>query len=130
MLTKDAKVGDLNLKAEDDFMVSMRALHYNANEWQKPHQFIPERFDTSNPISLTPNGKKRNPVSHSPFSGGARKCLGKSLAESTMIMIASYLSQHFNFEFVDKKFENILPTCTVGMSRHRAIEIRLTKYED
>jgi cytochrome P450 len=33
VLTKDTKVGNLNLKKNDEFMVNMHALHHNANQW-------------------------------------------------------------------------------------------------
>ena len=43
--------------------------------------------------------------------------------------MAIYLSQHFNFEFVNKKYEKMLPTATFGMNRVNKIEVILTKNE-
>ena len=53
---KDMKVGNLNVRKGDEFSIYLQGLHLNTNEWQKPHEFIPERFDSSNPINLTPSG--------------------------------------------------------------------------
>jgi len=78
---QDVEAGGLNIRRGDMMMICMAALCKNPEEWQQPNQFIPERFDNSNPISLTPSGKKRNPYSFSPFLGGSRICLGKTFVE-------------------------------------------------
>ena len=46
-----------------------------------------------------------------------------------MKFVAIYLSQHFNFEFVDKKYENKIPKAFFGMSYVNKVEVRLTKNE-
>ena len=112
--THDTIIGNMKVRKGDEFMISLNALHYNGNEWQRPHEFIPERFDSSNPVSLTPTGQKRNPTSWAPFAGGKRVCFGKTFAETNLKFVAIYLSQHFNFEFVDKKYETMLPTAHLG----------------
>ena len=33
VMTKDAQVGNLNLKKNDEFMVNIHSLHHNANQW-------------------------------------------------------------------------------------------------
>jgi len=111
-------------------MVNFFALHFNANQWPNPYEFIPERFDGSSPHFLTSTGQKRIPSSYSPFSGGSRKCFGKTLAETTIITVGTYLTQYFNFEFVDKKFNTQIPVGTFGMSRCRPVEMILTKFEE
>ena len=108
-------------------MINLYGLHYDAAQWQKPLEFIPERFDHSNPISLTPSGKKRNPSSYSPFSGGKRVCFGKTFADSTFKITTTYLTQAFNFKFVNKKFETELPVAKFTMSRRNKVEIIFTK---
>jgi len=62
--------------------VNFHGLHYNYKEWQRPHEFIPERFDNSNPLSRTPDGRKRSAVCWTPFFGGMRICFGKTFAEA------------------------------------------------
>ena len=56
MLKRDAKVGDLNIRKGDEFMVQQHGVMHNAEQWPNPHKFIPERFDTSSPHSKTANG--------------------------------------------------------------------------
>ena len=66
---------------------------------------------------LTPGGKKRHAFAYAPFSGGRRVCFGKTFAEATMKILATYLTQHFNFEHVDEKYreKNTYPLAHFGM---------------
>lgn len=75
------EIGNYTFKKGEKFGVSMMGLHFNSNEWQRPYEFLPERFDPNSDLFLTPAGKKRNPFSFFSFSGGRRICLGKTLAE-------------------------------------------------
>ena len=45
-------------------------------------------------------------------------------------MAASYFTQHFNFELVDKKYDEMVPVASVSMSRKRAVKVSITKYEE
>ena len=77
------------IKKGQAFAIDANALHYDRTQWQKPQEFIPERFDPSSPMSLTPSGKNRHPNALSPFSGGKRVCFGKTFAETSMKIIAT-----------------------------------------
>ena len=90
--SKDVKLGHLEIKARDAVAVSINALHFNKNEWQRPYEFLPERFDPNSELYLTPGGKKRNPFSWVPFAGGKRICFGKTFAEMNLKVVAVYLS--------------------------------------
>lgn len=74
----------------------MQGLGHNPDEWQRPMDILPERFNHDNPLSLRPDGKKRNSYSSSPFHGGNRVCFGKPLAEGEMKLLALYMSQSKN----------------------------------
>ena len=119
----------MKVRKGDEFQIFIHGLHFNAKEWQRPYEFIPERFDTSNPISLTTSGQKRNPASWAPFSGGKRVCFGKTFADLNIKFVALYFSQHFNFEFVDKQYETKFPIAQFGMSKRNKAEVILTKNE-
>ena len=106
--------------------MNINALHHNANEWQRPYEFLPDRFDHTNPLSLTPSGTKRNAVCYSPFAGGKRVCFGKTFAETSLKYVATYVSQNFNFEFVNKKFETKFPVSHFAMSGRNKVEVILT----
>jgi len=67
-------------------------------------EFIPERFDHSNDISLTPAGNKRKIFSWAPFFGGNRVCFGKTLAEGEIKIAAIFMTQLFDLKFEDPKY--------------------------
>lgn len=79
----------------------MYHLHHNKKEWKEPERYIPERFDPESPYFLTPEGKKRHPMSFGPFLGGKRICLGKTFIETVSKIIGPTILQNFDFEFVD-----------------------------
>lgn len=82
-------------------MINMHHLHHNKDEWIEPDRYIPERFDPSSKYYLTPSGKKRSPMSFSPFLGGKRVCLGKTFADLVSKVVAPSILHNFEFSFVD-----------------------------
>ena len=89
-------------------------------------EFIPERFDHSNDLSLTPAGKKRNVSSWAPFFGGNRVCFGKSLAEGEIKIAATYMTQLFDLKFEDPKYQTELPHVQMNQSIYPDIWLKLT----
>ena len=76
--SKDIVSVNYEIKAGDYLNINIKMLHFKQNEWQCPYEFCPERFDYANPLSLTHEGKKRNPLSWVPFLGGRRVCFGQA----------------------------------------------------
>jgi len=111
--TKDVRIGDLNMRAGDIFVVHIKAIHRNPNEWQRPSEFLPERWDSSNPLSLTPAGLKRDPMSFVPFMGGKRVCFGKTFAEISGRIVTTMLIHAFKFEFIEERFMTEFPHFSV-----------------
>ena len=131
LVTKDVKAGGYTIKAGDILSPNILGLHFNKNEWQRPYEFLPERFDNANPLSLTPNGKKRNSFSWIPFNGGKRLCLGKTFAEMNLKIASVFMMQYFDFKPMDQKYDrNNFPLCMLGMSKYYPIEIELTLYDE
>jgi cytochrome P450 len=73
---KDTKLGKFNFKKEDIFSVMIEDLHLNPEQWQRPEEYLPERWESGNPLGKTPSGHKRHPMSYIPFLSGPRNCLG------------------------------------------------------
>ena len=82
----------ITVKAGTRIRVLNWALHKNSAEWQRPHEFLPDRFNSESPLYLTPDGKKRNSMSWAPFSGGKRICFGKTFAESNLKILLTYFT--------------------------------------
>ena len=97
----------------------MTGLHRNGNQWQRPHEFLPDRFDPTHELSRTPSGGKRNPYSWLPFLGGRRICFGKAFAELNAKAILTIMTQNFEMCFANKELYNAdrLPRGYIGM-RH------------
>ena len=94
MMTEDIKLNSFTLKAGDIFIVDMYQLHHNKSQWIEHNSYIPERFDPKSEYYLTPEGKKRHPMSFTPFLGGKRICIGKTFAEtSSKFILALFLSK-------------------------------------
>lgn len=68
----------LKIRKGDVMTIVMSHLCNDPAEWIEPGRFIPERFSQDSPYFLTPEGKRRNPYSFSPFLGGNRICIGKT----------------------------------------------------
>ena len=80
----------------------MLYLHKNKNEWQRPNEYLPDRFDPASPLYLKPNGEKRHPMAFGPFLGGKRICLGKTFVETISKIIGTSILGHFDFEYIDE----------------------------
>ena len=89
--------------------IQFEGLAQDPNQWQRPTEFLPQRFDNSDPLSLTPSGKKRHVNSWVPFHGGSRVCFGKTLAEAQLKILGSYLTQKFDLEFEDERYKTEMP---------------------
>ena len=131
MVSKDVVVGNFTIKAGDALSIYINGLHFNKNEWQRPYEFLPERFDDKNPLSLTPSGKVRNPFSWMPFNGGKRVCLGKTFADLSLKIASIYMMEHFDMKLIDPTYDrNNFPLLSLGMTKVLPIEVELTPYDE
>ena len=103
-LDQESSIGKYKVKPSTEMVINFHGLHMNADHWQRPKEFLPQRFDKDDPLSLSPDGKKRHAFAWAPFNGGRRVCFGKTFAEATMKILATYLTSHFNFEHENEKY--------------------------
>ena len=100
-MSENVQCEKLMIRKGDIITIMMESLGNNPDEWIQPEKFIPERFDASSRFFLTPNGKRRNPYSFSPFLGGSRICIGKTFIEVVSKLTVPTLLSLFEFEFKD-----------------------------
>ena len=124
---KDMQLGKYAFEQGDVLAVCFEAVGHDPEQWQRPTEFLPQRFDHNDPLSLTPAGKKRHANSWVPFHGGARSCLGKSFAEAQMKIFATLVTQKFNFEFEDKANEAELPFSQTEQTTEEPIWLKVTE---
>ncbi len=116
MMSEDTQVGKYMFKEGTSFIINMMDIQHNPQEWIEPEKYIPERFDPESKYYLTPGGKKRHPMSFSPFLGGKRVCLGKTFADMVSRVIAPSILYNFDFEFVDEVHQTSKPLNNVNLT--------------
>jgi len=97
-MMEDLDIGGFKIRKGDAFSIDMYRLGNNPKEWKEPSRFYPERFDHNSEYFKTPAGKNRNPYSFSPFLGGQRVCIGKTLVETISKLTLPTLWTNFDME--------------------------------
>lgn len=94
--TRGSTLGGYNIPKDTMMMTNLWAIHHDAEEWEKPDVFKPERFlDANGKFSASgPWGFR----SYLPFSAGRRVCLGESLAKTELFLVSARLLHQFTFE--------------------------------
>ena len=118
----------VKIRKGDLFVINMQAMQNDKKEWISPERFIPERFDSSSPYYLRPDGKKRHPFSFSPFIGGKRICLGKTFAEIVAKFVVPALMSRFTFDFEDPDYATFAkekPKVNLDMDEDPIIMMRI-----
>lgn len=75
------------VRAGGVIIVSPLLLHRSARYWNRPDDFLPERF-------LEPEGKVPR-FAYAPFGGGPRQCIGNNFALLEAVLIVATLAQRF-----------------------------------
>jgi len=91
MLGKDRIIDGHLIKKGTIVNLFVTALHRDPTIWDKPTEFIPERWDEN-----APSSEKRKSFSYIPFSAGQRNCIGQKFAMQELIITVSMLFQKFS----------------------------------
>jgi len=110
-------------------IIDMLHIQHNKLEYLEPEKYIPERFDQDSKYFLTPEGKKRHPMSYAPFLGGKRICLGKTFVETMSKIIGPSIIGNFDFEFVEKKHYTSKPANTLVCLHQPVVMVNLIEYK-
>lgn len=92
----DILPGNYKVNPGQDIMISVYNIHHSAQVWERPEEFLPERFDLEGPVPNETNTDFR----YIPFSGGPRKCVGDQFALLEAIVALAVFVQRFNFELI------------------------------
>lgn len=88
-------VGGHEIPVGADVLVPQWAVHRSARWYDRPLDFLPERW--------TPAFRRSLPkFAYFPFSGGPRICVGTQLAYSEVAVILSLLAQRFQYSLCDE----------------------------
>ncbi|XP_022158427.1 trans-cinnamate 4-monooxygenase-like [Momordica charantia] len=91
MNLQDAKLGGYDIPAESKILVNAWWLANNPDHWNKPHEFVPERF-LEEEADVEPSG---NDFRYLPFGAGRRSCPGIILALPIVAITLGRLVQNF-----------------------------------
>lgn len=91
-IVRDAVKGDtlksgVVVKPGDTFFISAYALHRNPRFWDRPDEFIPERFEA-----------EPEKYSYIPFGAGKHTCIGRYLGQPMMTLALAELVMNYDFE--------------------------------
>lgn len=82
----DCRLGDVFIPKDTILLIDVHNTHRSRNNWEDPHAFNPDRFQSGGEADQKISGEYGNPWI--PFSTGPRQCLGMnfSLAEQKVIL--------------------------------------------
>lgn len=92
-LVEDTLPGGYIVPANQDVMISVYNIHRSPAVWDRPDEFLPERFPLDEPV---PNEQNTN-YKYIPFSGGPRKCVGDQFALMEAVVALAVAIKQFDF---------------------------------
>ena len=81
--------------------------HYNPDYFEKPFEYIPERFDPQSEYFFKPGTKEpRDPKCYVPFGVGLRNCPGQTLAKLEIKVLLSRFITRIEYELDEEISKN------------------------
>ena len=93
MAEKDDEIEGYTIPAGTLVLISPYTMHRHPDLWDRPEEFIPERFDPS-------HADERAAFSYLPFSGGPRQCIGKHFATLELQLLLATIVQRATIRVV------------------------------
>jgi cytochrome P450 len=93
--SQDTEIGGYRIPAGAQVLGNIYSIHHDANLWDSPHEYVPERFlpqaDGSPSPALTGNA-------FIPFGTGHRRCPGRRFAETTVWLHITRMLHRLRFD--------------------------------
>lgn len=105
-LQEPLEVGSYLLPAGMTAVACVYLAHHEADVYEEPDQFVPERFLS----------RQHSPYEYLPFGGGARRCLGMALALFEMKVVLAALLARFDLEPLPDPVRPVRRAVTVAPS--------------
>ncbi len=90
-VTCPTRMRDKDMRPGSMLIVSPWLIQRNPDNWEAPHSFDPDRFDTA-------AGKAACRHAYLPFGKGPRICVGAGFAQQEALIVLSSLIRAFSFE--------------------------------
>jgi cytochrome P450 len=112
------EIGGYRIPARNIVMVCQWVTHRRPDLWDRPDDFVPERFLGAAKESIVP-------WSYYPFGGGARMCIGNSFALMEAQVALATLAQRFEPELVPG--QEIVPDATFTLRPRHGVRMRIRR---
>lgn len=120
---EDVEICGVPFKKGQYMKINLYASNHSPVEHQKPHDYIPERFDPESEYFTKPGSNKpRSVYSNIPFSHGPRGCPGYVIAMMQIKVAFIYILSKYNYE-IDADF---LKKEGMGFALRAGIELHAT----
>jgi cytochrome P450 len=82
--------------------VAAMALHFDPKWWDRPHEFLPERWSSDAPTPAL-----KHPFQYVPFSAGSRSCIGQRFGQFESTNVLALLLRRFDFTIHQSDLNNV-----------------------
>jgi cytochrome P450 len=117
---KRVVVDGFTLEKGAGYSVVIHILHRNPLIWEKPNEFIPERFMDDSTLG----SKKRHPYAYVPFSAGPRNCIGQKFAMMEEKTVLSKVIRRIRVQSMDK-VEDVRPVVEIITRPHCGVNAKV-----
>lgn len=114
------EIAGFYIPAQQMLLMSPYALHRHPEFWERPSQYIPERFEER-------NNTTRPRFTYIPFGAGPRTCIASTFAGLQARLIIANIAQHFRLNLINDKEVAPLPLITLKPSRPILMQAKLIR---
>lgn len=115
---EDDDIGGFHIPADTNVFIPTFSIHRNAEFWEQPNRFMPERFAKE-------KNKERHNFVYFPFGGGPRLCIGNNFALMEMQIIVAILVQNFKFTLSEGFEPEMAPLVTLRPKHGMIMDIEV-----
>ncbi|HEX6369379.1 MAG TPA: cytochrome P450 [Longimicrobium sp.] len=115
---EEDEIGGYRIPARNIVMVCQWVTHRRPDLWDRPDDFLPERFVGAAKDAIVP-------WSYYPFGGGARQCIGNSFALMEAQVVLATLAQRFEPELVPG--QEVVPDATFTLRPKHGVRMRIRR---
>lgn len=114
---RDHALGDYRLRAGDQLIINLLAVHHDPSLWPEPRHFRPDRYTAIDPDHLMQ-------AHHLGFGGGPRSCIGRRFALIEGSLLLAHVAHAFRLERATA--DPIRPRFAGMMVPSAALRVRVT----
>ena len=92
------KIRGVEIPTDARIFINFGVVQRDPRQWQRPAEFLPDRYDPESPLYLRPDGGKRHPMSHIAFSFGPRNCPGQVFGLMESKIFVAYVAMKMKFD--------------------------------